>query len=280
MNLKERIQKLCKDSGVSMNKVESDLNFGKGYISKLGKSTPNANKIREIADYFGTSVDFLMTGNESTEVLYTCPDCGLSYSPIVMEDAKHHIEVHDAWKKAEEKFGRLYCNSTENERIKYENAGIRDDESRTEQERYNAVIEILRCYFSDSVCGEHFNLNHVNFEKYVAMMMNGQHNRKVIAGNLSQQVINKYGTLPGIEDGKRYYKIPKDKLTSRDKRDISKDIDSIMEKLSLKEYGPAAYKGEELSEESAILFKKELEIALERLKLINKEKYNPNKNKK
>lgn len=68
-------------------------------------------------------------------------------------------------------------------------------------------------------------------------------------------------------------------LSKKDMRDISNDIESIMKKLSSKEYGPAAYDGEDLSEESASLFKEELEIALKRLKFINKEKYNPNKNK-
>lgn len=69
-------------------------------------------------------------------------------------------------------------------------------------------------------------------------------------------------------------------LTSRDNRDIAKDLESIMAKLSIKEDGPVSYNGENLSEESMDLFKEELEIALKRLKLINKEKYNPNKNKK
>lgn len=67
MDLKERIKELCKINGVSMNKVESDLNFGKGYISKLGKSTPNASKIRQIADYFDVTVDYLMSGKESSQ---------------------------------------------------------------------------------------------------------------------------------------------------------------------------------------------------------------------
>lgn len=77
MDLKERIKELCKINGVSMNKVESDLNFGKGYISKLGKSTPNASKIRQIADYFDVTVDYLMSGKESsskTEVKLTRRD--------------------------------------------------------------------------------------------------------------------------------------------------------------------------------------------------------------
>ena len=50
-----------------MNQVESDLGFGKGYISKLGKSTPNATKIKLISDYFNVSVDYLMNGKASAE---------------------------------------------------------------------------------------------------------------------------------------------------------------------------------------------------------------------
>ncbi len=69
-------------------------------------------------------------------------------------------------------------------------------------------------------------------------------------------------------------------LTTKDTRDIKKDLDRIIEQLTSQEYGPAAYDGEELSPEAAELFRDELEIALRRLKLINKEKYNPHKNKK
>ena len=67
MDLKERIQALCKNNGISMNQLEQNLGFGKGYISKLGKSTPNANKLQKIAQYFHVSVDYLMTGNEPEE---------------------------------------------------------------------------------------------------------------------------------------------------------------------------------------------------------------------
>lgn len=69
-------------------------------------------------------------------------------------------------------------------------------------------------------------------------------------------------------------------LTSKDIKDITNDVESIMQKLSDKENGPASYDGQDLSPESMDLFKEELEIALKRLKIINKEKYNPNKNKK
>ena len=62
-------------------------------------------------------------------------------------------------------------------------------------------------------------------------------------------------------------------LTARDERDIAKDLNRIMEKLSAGEEGPASYDGEELDPEAAELFRDELDIALRRLKIINKEKY-------
>lgn len=69
-------------------------------------------------------------------------------------------------------------------------------------------------------------------------------------------------------------------LTARDERDIAKDLNSIMEKLASGDDGPASYDGEELDPEAAELFRDELEIALRRLKIINKEKYTPKKYKK
>lgn len=69
-------------------------------------------------------------------------------------------------------------------------------------------------------------------------------------------------------------------LNEKDNKDISKDLESIMNKLSSGEDGPASYNGEALDPEAAALFRDELQIALRRLKIINKEKYTPNKYKK
>lgn len=69
-------------------------------------------------------------------------------------------------------------------------------------------------------------------------------------------------------------------FTAKDKRDIAKDLDRIMEKLTQGEDGPVNYDGEELDPEAAELFREELQIALKRLKLINKEKYTPKKHKR
>ena len=69
-------------------------------------------------------------------------------------------------------------------------------------------------------------------------------------------------------------------LNARDKRDIAKDLESIMEKLKNQEDGPASFDGQDIPEDDRILFATQLEAMLVRLKKINKDLYNPNKNKK
>ena len=68
-------------------------------------------------------------------------------------------------------------------------------------------------------------------------------------------------------------------LTANDKRDIAKDLVSIMDKLNSKEAGPASFDGNDIPEDDRELFAAQLEAMLVRLKKINKELYNPNKNK-
>ena len=70
MTLKDRIKSLCKEKGISVSKMERDCGFANGYISKLDKSTPNTAKIQIIADYFGVSTEYLITGESPTGYYY------------------------------------------------------------------------------------------------------------------------------------------------------------------------------------------------------------------
>lgn len=69
-------------------------------------------------------------------------------------------------------------------------------------------------------------------------------------------------------------------LTAKDERDIAKDMEALRDKLLNNEGGPASYDGEPIPEEDAELLLGQIELMMRRLKPINKEKYNPNKNKK
>nr|DAD91238.1 MAG TPA: Repressor protein CI [Phage sp. ctXnn1] len=96
-----------------------------------------------------------------------------------------------------------------------------------------------------------------------------------------QKIADYFGvTVEYLMTGKEEPKEKAPELTTKDERDIAKDLDRIMEKLTAGESGPASYNGEDLDPDAAALFKDELEIALRRLKLINKEKYTNKRYKK
>lgn len=65
MTLRDRVKALCKRHDISLNKLEIECGFAKGYLSKLDKSTPNMAYLQKIANYFGVTTDFLLTGEEN-----------------------------------------------------------------------------------------------------------------------------------------------------------------------------------------------------------------------
>lgn len=96
-----------------------------------------------------------------------------------------------------------------------------------------------------------------------------------------QKIADYFGvSIEYLMSGKDEAKDKSSELTARDERDIAKDLNNIMEKLAAGEAGPASYNGEELDPEAADLFRDELELALKRLKVINKEKYTNKRYKK
>mgnify|MGYP001119731174 FL=1 len=64
MELRETVKELCRKRGISLNQLEIEIGVAKGYLSKLGKSKPSSKNLQKIADYFGVSLDYLMTGKE------------------------------------------------------------------------------------------------------------------------------------------------------------------------------------------------------------------------
>lgn len=76
---------------------------------------------------------------------------------------------------------------------------------------------------------------------------------------------------------------PKEKsseLNARDERNIAKDLDDIMEKLTNKEDGPLNYNGIDLDDDTISLLSDAIGLGLRQIKIRNKEKYTPKKYKK
>ena len=99
MTLRERIKELCKERNISLNKLERECGFAKGYISKLDKSTPNSENLQKIADYLGVSTDFLMTGKDVARLAgiirndEELSDALFKYFDLPAAKKKHVIEL-------------------------------------------------------------------------------------------------------------------------------------------------------------------------------------------
>ncbi len=66
MTLNERIVNLCEKKGISQSKLEKDLGIAKGSVTKWKTQEPRHSTIEKVADYFGVSVEYIMTGEESS----------------------------------------------------------------------------------------------------------------------------------------------------------------------------------------------------------------------
>ncbi|MFQ8742247.1 MAG: helix-turn-helix domain-containing protein [Clostridium sp.] len=67
----EIFAKLLEERGVTAYKVSKATGIAGSTFSdwKSGRSTPKQDKLQKIADFFGVSVDFLITGKEGTAVV-------------------------------------------------------------------------------------------------------------------------------------------------------------------------------------------------------------------
>ena len=63
----EVVQSLCEKRHVSFTAVERACDLANGTISKLRKSMISADKLKRIADYFGVSMEYLLTGEGAPE---------------------------------------------------------------------------------------------------------------------------------------------------------------------------------------------------------------------
>ena len=64
----EIFERLLRQAGVTAYRVSKETGIGASTFSdwKKGRSTPKQEKLQKIADYFGVSVEYLMTGKNSS----------------------------------------------------------------------------------------------------------------------------------------------------------------------------------------------------------------------
>lgn len=60
----EKIKELCRINGTSIGKLEKTLGFGNATIFKWEHSLPRSDKLKNVADYFGVTVDYLLSDSD------------------------------------------------------------------------------------------------------------------------------------------------------------------------------------------------------------------------
>ena len=102
----ERIENLRRLKGISQGKLEKELGFSNGSISKWKNSMPTSERLQKVADYFGVTTSYLLTGAEEQlhpEVVLTARD--------ERDIAKDLDRIMNEIKKGDD--GPLYYNGVE-----------------------------------------------------------------------------------------------------------------------------------------------------------------------
>ena len=60
MSVLYKIKDLANEKGVSLSELERSIGVSNGSISKWEKSSPKADTLQKVADYFNVSVDYLL----------------------------------------------------------------------------------------------------------------------------------------------------------------------------------------------------------------------------
>lgn len=176
MRTVDRIQDILNREGISAAKMMRDLGFSSGLFSqwKTGKQKPSLAKLEMIADYLGVTI---------TE-----------------------LRRDELKETAIEKFG--FCwDYKEREKIKADSRNlIRSGKLSTEETVKNAIL-VFKALFSRSLEGYHFSLKHVNFETYVAMLLNQDFWKNEYTPEVYDELVRLFGTKEGIKEG-TYYLTP------------------------------------------------------------------------
>jgi len=101
MSVLYKIKDLANEKGVSLSELERSIGISNGSISKWEKSSPKADTLQKVADYFNVSVDYLLGRtdnkymNENQEIddniLERALDSAMSYDGKGISDADRPI---------------------------------------------------------------------------------------------------------------------------------------------------------------------------------------------
>lgn len=56
----DNVKRICEEKGITISKLEMDLEFPRSYICKWNKNEPGIRKVQKVADYLGVTIEELL----------------------------------------------------------------------------------------------------------------------------------------------------------------------------------------------------------------------------
>ena len=101
MGIVDRIRMLCEEKKITINKLEKEADIGRGNVARWDKHRPNIDKVQSVADYFGVTSDFILTGNENKPTQESeLTDTQREAVELIMKMSDEQIKVFIATLKA------------------------------------------------------------------------------------------------------------------------------------------------------------------------------------
>lgn len=73
ISIVKNIQKLCREHGISIPKIEREFGFGNGSLYNWDKNSPSIDRLQKVAEYFNVSIDYIVYGSD-IEVMGSIPN--------------------------------------------------------------------------------------------------------------------------------------------------------------------------------------------------------------
>ena len=86
MEFYERLEILRKSTKKSQREIENDLGFSTGSYGKWKNSMPTPDRLKKLADYFGVTSDYLMTGEKTSNKEIARIDIQLSMQEMIIKE--------------------------------------------------------------------------------------------------------------------------------------------------------------------------------------------------
>lgn len=137
------------------------------------------------------------------ESIEFCRSRNLLY--VLPYDRREHERSHKNFIKLQEKFGKdNVIHYKEREALEVKGWEIVNNSALSLSDRIAGAEMAFRCWFARSVLAD-ATLKHPTLEIYISMLLNQMHVMKMLPQDVYKAMILKYGTRPGIPEGKSYW---------------------------------------------------------------------------